>query len=295
MEKYENANKRFGSVPGTEKAKLCCPALQIAQNVAIQKQHSPNMTLRLKRIILLPLLGLSYGFLSYNFFGGWWNSSVGSLLIILFSYLIWGKNFLKHTGLKLDLQTIAKSIILAGIVAICALLIMKFIANKHNVQISFTNWRDYYHDIFYILNEEIVIGAILLFALVHRRKIKPLIASVGLAVFFALIHFAFYKWISNDKGLIGISTLTTLFLVGFVRNSLIIQTGHIGYSWALHFGWMVVMFGSMHIDLNTNLRVTEPERFNLYLGSIEMLIISIIIAGLSLTYWIKKYNPQHIV
>lgn len=172
---------------------------------------------------------------------------------------------------------------------------MKYIANKHNVQIRFTNWRNYYHDIFYILNEEIVIGAILLFALVEKRKIKPIIASVGLAVFFALIHFAFYKWIFNDKGIIGISTLTTLFLVGFVRNSLIFQSGHIGYSWALHFGWMVVMFGSMHIDSNTNLIVTEPERFNLYLGSIEMLTVSIIIAGLSLIYWIKKYSPQHAV
>lgn len=249
------------------------------------------MILRLKRTILFSLLGLSYGFFSYYFFGGWWNSSVGSVLIILFSYLIWDKDFLKHIGLQLDLKTIAKSIILAGIIAICALLIMKYIAVKHNVMISYTNWKDYYHDIFYILNEEIVIGSILLFALVNKRKIRPFIASVGLAIFFALIHFVFYKWFFRDRGILGVSTLTTLFLVGFVRNSLILQTGHIGYSWALHFGWMVVMFGSRHIDLNTNLRVTESERFNLYLGSIEVLIISTIIAGLSLAYWIKKVQP----
>jgi hypothetical protein len=246
---------------------------------------------RLKKTILFSLLGLSYGFFSYYFFGGWWNSSVGSLLILFFSYLIWNKDFLRHIGLQIDLKTTSKAIILAGVITICALLIMKYIANKHNVQIRFTNWRDYYHDIFYILNEEIVIGAILLFAMVNKRKIRPIIASIGLAVFFALIHFVFYMWIFKDRGIIGVSTLTTLFLVGFVRNSLIFQTGHIGYSWALHFGWMAIMFGSMHNDLNSNLRVTEPERFNLYLGSIEMLIISIIIAGLSLIYWIKKYTP----
>ncbi len=249
------------------------------------------MILRLKRTILFSFLGLSYGFFSYYFFGGWWNSSVGSVLIILFSYLIWDKDFLKHIGLQLDLKTIAKSIILAGIIAISALLIMKYIAVKHNVTISYTNWKDYYHDIFYILNEEIVIGSILLFALVNKRKIQPFIASVGLAIFFALIHFVFYKWLFRDRGILGVTTLTTLFLVGFVRNSLILQTGHIGYSWALHFGWMVVMFGSKHIDLNTNLRVTESERFNLYLGSIEVLVISTIIAGLSLAYWIKKVQP----
>ncbi len=98
-----------------------------------------------------------------------------------------------------------------------------------------------------------------------------------------------------DRAVIGISTLITLFLVGFVRNSLIIQTGHIGYSWALHFGWIAIMFGSSHTDLNTNMLVTEPEGFNLYLGSTEMLIISIIMAGFFLAYWIKKYSPQHAV
>ena len=251
------------------------------------------MVLRLKKTILFLLLGLSNGIFSYYSFGGWWNSSVGSLLILFFSYLIWNKGFPKHVGLQLDLITIAKSLTLAGVVTVCALLIMKYIANKHNVQIRFTNWRNYYHDIFYILNEEIVLGAILLFAMVNKIKIRPIVASIGLAVFFALIHFVFYMWIFKDRGIIGVSTLTTLFLIGFVRNSLIFQTGHIGYSWALHFGWIVIMFGSMHIDLNSNLRVTEPERFNLYLGSIEMLIISIIIAGLSLIYWIKKYSPQN--
>lgn len=246
-----------------------------------------NMILRLKRIILFSLLVLSHVLFSYYFFGGWWNSSIGTLLIIFFSYLIWNKDFPKQIGLQLDLKIIAKSILLAGIITIGSLLMMEYIAHKHNVQIRFTSWRDYYHDIFYILNEEIVIGAILLFALVKKRKINPIIASVGLAVFFALIHFIFYKWIFNDRGIIEISTLITLFLVGFVRNSLILQTGHIGYSWALHFGWIVIMLGSIHVDLQTNLRLTEPERFNLYLGSFEMSIISTIMAGLSLFYWIK--------
>jgi CHASE2 domain-containing sensor protein len=68
------------------------------------------MQYRLKRIILFSLLGLSYGFFSYYFFGGWWNSSVGSLLIVLFSYLIWHKDFLKHTGLQLGLKTIANQL-----------------------------------------------------------------------------------------------------------------------------------------------------------------------------------------
>ncbi|MBU1013493.1 MAG: hypothetical protein KKG99_10845 [Bacteroidetes bacterium] len=235
------------------------------------------------------LLGLSYGLFTYYLFGGWWNSSVGTLLILLFSYLIWNKDFLKQIGLKLDLKTIVKALILAGLVLICSLLLMKYIANKHNIQISFSNWGNYYHDIFYIINEEIVIGSISLFALVNNYKIKPIIASIGLAVVFALIHFIFYKWFFDDKGLIGITTLISLFLIGFVRNNLILQTRHIAYSWALHFGWMAIMFGSMHIDMQTNLRVQEHERFNLYLGSIEIVIISIILTGLSVLLQAKRY------
>jgi hypothetical protein len=103
-----------------------------------------------------------------------------------------------------------------------------------------------------------------------------------------MIHFIFYKWIFADRGVLGISTLITLFLVGFVRNSLIIKTGHIGYSWALHFGWIAIMFGSRHISSNANKYFAEYELFNLYLGSTEMLIISIILAGSFLACWMVR-------
>jgi hypothetical protein len=251
-----------------------------------------NMLGRLKNPLVFSLLILIYLLFTYSYFNGWWNSSVGSILIIFLSYLIWEKDFLKQTGLHLNLQTFVKSIVLAVLITTCALLIMKYIGNKSNIRIAYYNWRDYYHVIFYVLNEEIVIGAILLFALVRRWKIRPLMACLGLALFFSLIHFVFYKWIFLDPGMIGLSTMITLFFVGFVRNSLIIQTGHIGYSWALHAGWMAVMFGCSHTYLNGNMPPTEAEMFNLYLGSTEMLIISLIAAASFLAYWIRKSGPQ---
>ncbi len=188
------------------------------------------MTFRLNKKILFLLLVLSYLLFSYYYFGGWWNSSIGTLLILFFSYLIRKKDFLRYAGLRQDLKTIGKSVLLAGIIIISAFLIMNYIAERHNVQIKFTNWRDYYHDVFYILNEEIVLGAILLNELVNKVKIKPLIAAIAVAVFFSLSHYVFYMWIFNDRGFIGFTTLITLFFVGFVRNILILKTGHIGYS-----------------------------------------------------------------
>ncbi len=240
----------------------------------------------------MPLLGLSYILFSYYYFNGWWNSSIGTVLILFFSYLIWKKDFLNMIGLRLNLKTGIKSLFLAGIFIISSLVLMKYIANKHNISIFYTNWKNYYHDIFYILNEEIVIGAIILFTSVKKYKISPIVASIGLALVFSLIHYAFYKWIFNDRGIIEISTLVTLFFIGFVRNNLILQTGHITYSWALHFGWMVIMFGSRHIYTDTKIALTEPVKFNTYLGSKEMLIISIILAFGSLIYW-KKGSKGH--
>ncbi len=242
----------------------------------------------LKNFILFSLLFLSYISFSYYYFGSWWNSSVGTVLILLFAYFIWKKDFLKQTGLQLDLNTIGKSIILTGIIATGAFFLMKWIAAHHNIEITYTNWKDYYHDVFYILNEEVVIGAILLFFLVNKKKMHPLIAATSLAIVFALIHFVFYKWIFLDSGVLGISTLATLFFVGFVRNSLILQSGHIGYSWALHFGWMSIMFGCRHSDETSLQKISESERFNIYLGSPAMLIISAVLALLILAYWIRK-------
>ncbi len=250
------------------------------------------MLLQFRSKILYSLIVLSYVLFSYYFFGRWWNSSLGTLLILFFSYLIWKKDFLNQIGLDLDIKTSIKTIILVALITACAFFLMKYIANKHNIQIRFTNWQNYYHTVFYILNEEIVLGAMLLFSLVRKRKIKPIFASIVLAVLFAIIHFVFYKWIFFDRGIIGISTLITLFLVGYIRNSLILQTGLIAYSWALHFGWMVIMFGCMHIDLDNINRVSELDRFNLYLGSAEMLVLSGIIAGTTLVYWLLKYSPK---
>jgi hypothetical protein len=238
------------------------------------------------------LLLLSYMMFSYYFFGGWWYSSIGSLLILFFSFLNWKEEFLKIIGLKLSFIIIIKSISFAAITTLCSFFLMKYIAEKHNLTIQFTNWRNYYHDVFYILNEEIVLGALALFLLVNKRRIKPIAASVGLAVCFSVIHYILYRWIFTDKGIIQVTTLITLFLIGFVRNNLIICNGHIGYSWALHFGWIVIMFGSSHLNRNTQMIINEPDRFNYYLGSIETLVISLSLAAISLLYWFKKYNNR---
>jgi len=245
----------------------------------------------IKDRLLFSLLLVCYLLFSYYFFNGWWYSSIGSLLIVGLSYFIWGKDFLAQTGLSFKLSTALKALVLTAAVTVSAYLLMKYIADRNKIVIEYTSWQAYYHNIFYILNEELVLGAILLFSLVKKLKIKPFAACLLLAVFFSLIHFVFYRWIFLERGLISITTLASLFLVGFIRNSLILLSGHIAYSWALHFGWMIIMFGSMHSYTGTDMAVSEPDRFNLYLGSTEMLLLSGLLAAVFGLIWLSKSKP----
>ncbi|NQU87481.1 MAG: hypothetical protein HQ541_17135 [Mariniphaga sp.] len=234
------------------------------------------------------MLILSHLLFSYYYFGGWWNSSVGTILILFFSYLIWKKQLLEFTGLKLNLKTIIISLILASCLIIFSYLMMNYLAGKHQVQIVFTTWQNYYHDVFYTLNEEIILGAILLNISIRRYKMNPILVSLLLALVFSIVHFVFYKWVFLERGIITISTIISLFLIGVTRNNIIITTKHIGYSWALHFSWMAIMFGSYHFFTETEQALTEYERFNLYLGSYEMLLISVILAAVSFWFLKKK-------
>jgi len=243
------------------------------------------------RYLWIILLIISYIFFTYYFnipfFQQRWKAAVGTVLILFFSYLLWGKDFLKIVGLKLDFKKIIKSLILIAIIIIGSLWLMKYIAHHQYIKITFPKLLDvrHIHVIFYTLNEEIVLGALTLFVFVNKWKIKPICASIALALAFSLIHYVFFRWVFQT-GIIHVTTLVSLFLIGFVRNNLILLKGHIGYSWALHFGWMVIMVDSAHIKMY--LPLNEPSQFNTYVGSTEMLIIAIVIASLSLLYWIKK-------
>ena len=236
---------------------------------------------KLKVRVYSILLLTSYFLFTYYVFNGWWYSSIGTLLIVFFSYLIWREKFLEITGLRISLRTVFKILAMALIIICCSILIIRYIGLKNGVNIQYSGLRNYYHDIFYVLNEEIILGGIAVYLLIIRYKLPPLAASTILALAFSLVHFVFYRWVFLETGIIKAETLAVLFMVGFVRNNLIIKYRHIGYSWALHFGWMVIMFGSNPYRVDTGAGLTQPDNFNMFLGSHEMLILSAILAAIS--------------
>jgi hypothetical protein len=238
--------------------------------------------------IYAAMLFMSYLLFSYYVLGGWWNSSVGTLLILGFSFLIKKNKFPEFTGIKLSPKNLIISLCLAAFLVFLFHYILKSIAKQNNAGLIFTNWKNYYHDFFYTLNEEIVLGAIAINICFNKFKLKPITISLVLALLFSIIHYIFYRWIFLEKGILLIPTLLTLFFIGILRNNLIIITKHIGFSWALHFSWMAIMFGSYHFYRSTNIALTEYQRFNLYLGSKPLIFTTLILALLSSLYLLRK-------
>jgi len=170
--------------------------------------------------------------------------------------------------------------------------LMKSIANRNGVMIQYADYRNFIHDLFYTLNEEMILGAILLGQVRRRvKKLHPVAVSVLVAILFAFVHYLFYRWIFNDRGILTWLTLISLIMVGVLRNNLILTTGHVGFSWAFHASWMAVMFGTYHYHTGNLEALLEYERFNLYLGSPITFMIITVLAILSFILFGSKQKP----
>ena len=236
-------------------------------------------------ISLIVIVHLTF---SYYLFNGWWYSAAGTAGIILISWVLWKERFPARIGLNLSRKQFIFSIFISLSAVIFSYLMMQFINRSNRIDILYSFYGNYIHDIFYTLNEEIVLGSLVLFYLTEKTRIHRLLIAASLAVIFSLIHFVFYKWIFLQQGLIEPLTLLTLFLIGFFRNNLILTFRHVGYSWAFHFAWMAVMFGSYHYHRAGPVQLNEPERFNRYLGSIEMSAVTLVLAAISMFLFNRK-------
>ncbi len=245
-----------------------------------------RITIKLTLIFLL-----IFSYISFNYIPayGWAYSSMGTALILIFSYLIWKNKLLTITGLKISwrnlMQTFGFLIIVTGV----SLLLVKYIGSKQGIKLIYNSFGSYFHVFFYVLNEEIILGGIAIYILIKNIKLNPLLASFILALFFPIIHFIFYKYVFLNHGTIQFPALLTLFFVGFIRNNLIITNKHVAFSWSLHFGWIAVMFGTSHYWKEKNRFLTEPECFNVFLGSYEVVILTGVLAATGLFYMIKKH------
>lgn len=145
---------------------------------------------------------------------------------------------------------------------------------------------DYLYYIPQTFNEEIFIGALLLMGL--ERNIKKLdknTIAIGVALIFSIAHQALYRWSPAQPGLLlTTQTILTLFFVGILRNVLILKTRKITYSWAIHLSFNMIFFSGFYINTSTDKFASEPERFNLVFGNMTMVLITGLLAIISMIW-----------
>ncbi len=132
-------------------------------------------------------------------------------------------------------------------------------------------------------NEEILIGAFLLFGL--ERKLDSNIVAIVIALIFSLMHQAMYIWSPVQSGVIlTTQTIMSLFFVGILRNVLILKTRKIAYSWAIHLSFNIIFFNGFFINHSTEKIAGEPEGFNIIFGNLTMVLITGLLAAISLIW-----------
>lgn len=235
-----------------------------------------------KKVHLVALLILVHLTFSYYFIPKYWSASIGFVLILVLSFVTWEQDFTNWIGIHLRLKEVIITVLLAIVFLSASIFFIKIVARSNHIQVQSGNCKHILHTFFYTLNEEIIMGALVLKGIRFRwKKLNDWKISVGVALCFSLIHFLFFKWVFINTGNLNFLILLSLFCVGILRNNLILKTGHIGYSWAIHFGWVFPMLGCSHFNKIDKYYLTDLERFDIYLGDYRTTIITLLLAIVS--------------
>jgi len=251
-------------------------------------------------IIWVVLVIFSYLGLSYLPVFGWGISFLGSIFIIIFGYKAWPKNFKQKLGILETLSQYLYSFLLLMIFSIFTFFFISYLSELNNYGFAIGNIYNLIHICFYTLNEELILGGLVLLFLKNKFKRKnPIYISLLVALVFSVMHYTFYRWIfqGDAQGVLSSMSLLSLFLVGVIRNNLILKFGHIGYSWALHFSWMAIMFGCSIYDQTSKVSLTQTERFNSLIGNEITIGASIVLVIITTTIISKskyKINNENV-
>jgi hypothetical protein len=250
------------------------------------------------RTIALALILVFYCALTY---GARWTSVAGSALIILLSSCVWSKNGIEVIGLKIPRHQIGISLLLFCVVLIGSFQIINAITTRNGIIFVpvYENQKGFsllVHTIGQTLNEEMILGALFLRAIKDRfRSVHPFVTSIGVALIFSLLHYAFYGLRPPhvvNYGILSATTLSLLFAMGVARNNCILSTGNIGYAWALHLGWNVAFIDGSFYSSTSHAKLAEPSMFNLILGNRYLVVVAVVLMALSFLLFVRGSSER---
>jgi membrane protease YdiL (CAAX protease family) len=238
---------------------------------------------RIARKALTGLLLCAYLIMTYQ--GGVFAllSLLGSISILLIGRVLWPASWKHRLGLKFKMRSLLLAFVCIPPLILLFCAAVRSVAKSQDVfylspfqQYGFLDLK-YLHTIGQTLNEEMILGALVLSSLHNRYPaIHLLWIAAFTAVVFSLLHYAFYSWMvgPDEVGRLTSGTLFTLLAIGLLRNALIIRAGHIAYAWSLHLAINLVGLWGLFRDGWGN-ELNEPEVFNLILGSPNLILLAL--------------------
>ena len=247
------------------------------------------------RVIILIYLLLTYS-------GGLW-ALLGSVLIVFVAWLAWRWQWAEHLGLQASPSQWLLALLALSLAAVAAYTLVPAACQAQDIQMTPIWQREdrivlVLHTLGQTLNEEIVLGWILLTTL-NRRLPRLSLPALGLivALIFTGLHFVFYAARSTENinyGILSAATLLSVFSVGAFRNNLILGTGSITLAWGVHLGWNLIFIDSAYTLGGTGSKLAEPAIFNTVFGYTPVVIFLAVLMLASLLIFHLPGN-KHIV
>jgi len=259
------------------------------------------MKKNLSKVTWILLAYLSLIILNYLPECGFYFSSLAFASILLCLKTAWGDNWKTIAGLNITFRNIIFFITGLILLIIINYLFINSIALSKDInfitRITSGQKLLYLHTIFQTLNEEILMGAVLLFSLQNKFfKEQPLFLSIVAGAIFSVSHYFTYRYFfTAESGVLSYYALFALFAAGVIRNNLILLSNNIAYSWMIHLAWNWVFFGGNYYT--NGLKLMQVEQFNIIFGNENFIITAsciMIITSLSF-YTIIKHNSHKII
>ena len=232
------------------------------------------------------LIILTYLLLTYT--GGVW-ALLGSVLIVLIAWLAWRRLWAEHLGLQASTVQWLLALLALVLTGIVAWILINAACQAQGIHLTPIWLREDWvilalHTLGQTLNEEIVLGWILLTSLHHRLpQVRLPVLALIVALIFAGLHLAFFAARPSDNHIYGIlsaATLLSLFAVGMLRNNLILGMGSITLAWGVHLGWNLIFIDSAYTWEETGGKLAEPAIFNVVFGYTPIILLLTGLMGL---------------
>ena len=217
----------------------------------------------------------------------WWSFVHSSVCLAALFALAWGRAAFIHMGLPTRPRAVLASLALGlGLWLFFRFVLVPTVLAERGLTLHpWSPWRTAMF-VFQALNEEVVLGYVLVMGLV-RATGRPVLVVVVVALVFAALHHVMYRVGIFQHALLA-STLVTLAGVGIIRNGTIVMAGHIGYAWALHAAWNLIMFSGLWRKTGTERHLTEPETFDAFFSSLWLVVPVTCAAALVLGTLIRR-------